>query len=482
MSTSAAAPAAAAEPASAPRLLLPAGLLAHLRARVPQIDGAEAWAVGGAWLTGVPGSPPLLPPGRAASVARALAEWIAICSPSSHLAALDGAALLSERAAYTGWQRRGAVTLGGAGRLLPLGAGPSGDAGEAFAAVSCARVDDPLLYGAAFGIEIAADDPWPELARAVAGVDAPTLRRVALELSLPCWPVEAPPQRASAARGEKFAEAFAEPVAGEHRPRDLSGARVVDFSSLWAGPLCANLLGLAGAEVIKVESVLRPDGARRGERDFYRMLHAGHRAVSFDPRDPASLAAIDSLVATADIVIEASRPRALARLGIDATRHVAGGATWVSITAAGRASERIGFGDDVAASAGLVAHPHAERPDAAPWFVGDAIADPLTGLLAAAICMTETVSAGSRTGELWDLSMRDIVRFTFAFDEVLTAEGRPLPGTPLPSAVQPRRRPGDEAGLPHGTPEPSGPPELGADNPELLGLPVPEPDSAERHG
>ena len=38
---------------------------------------------------------------------------------------------------------------------------------------------------------------------------------------------------------------------------------VVDLSALWAGPLCAHLLGLAGARVVKVESLGRPDGARR---------------------------------------------------------------------------------------------------------------------------------------------------------------------------------------------------------------------------
>ena len=50
----------------------------------------------------------------------------------------------------------------------------------------------------------------------------------------------------------------------------------------------------------------------------------------------------------------------------------------VSITAFGRDSNRIGFGDDVAAAAGLVALDDAGDP----VFCGDAIADPLTGLTA----------------------------------------------------------------------------------------------------
>ena len=40
--------------------------------------------------------------------------------------------------------------------------------------------------------------------------------------------------------------------------------RIVDLSALWAGPLCAHLLQLAGASVVKLESTRRPDGARFG--------------------------------------------------------------------------------------------------------------------------------------------------------------------------------------------------------------------------
>ncbi|WRZ90036.1 CoA transferase [Streptomyces sp. NBC_01007] len=51
---------------------------------------------------------------------------------------------------------------------------------------------------------------------------------------------------------------------------------MVDLSALWAGPLCAHLLGLTGARITKVESAARPDGARRGSAEFYRLLHQGH--------------------------------------------------------------------------------------------------------------------------------------------------------------------------------------------------------------
>jgi crotonobetainyl-CoA:carnitine CoA-transferase CaiB-like acyl-CoA transferase len=185
-------------------------------------------------------------------------------------------------------------------------------------------------------------------------------------------------------------------------PRPVDGLLVVDFSALWAGPLCAQLLGLAGARVVKVETPTHPDGARRGHPGFYWLLHAGHRSVVLDPTTSAGRRALAELVEAADIVIEASRPRALARFGLDAHAAVAAGTTWISITAAGRSSDRIGFGDDVAASAGLVAH----DDRGAPVFCGDAIADPLTGLTAAALALTAPANG---SGMLWDLAMTDVV-------------------------------------------------------------------------
>ena len=187
-------------------------------------------------------------------------------------------------------------------------------------------------------------------------------------------------------------------------PRSVEGLLVVDFSALWAGPLCAHLLGLAGAQVVKVETPTRPDGARRGYPGFYRLLHAGHRSVVLDPSLPADRAGLAALVDAADIVIEASRPRALAGFGLDMQAAVAAGTTWISITAAGRSSQRVGFGDDVAAAAGLVVY------DAAgPVFCGDAIADPLTGLTAAALALTAPADG---SGVLWDVAMAGVVAAT----------------------------------------------------------------------
>ena len=103
--------------------------------------------------------------------------------------------------------------------------------------------------------------------------------------------------------------------------------------------------------------------------------------------------ALRSLVATADVVIEASRPRALEQLGIDATALVAGDGprAWLSITGHGRtgpAREWVAFGDDAAVAGGLVAW-----DGEGPVFCADAIADPATGVVAA-VAVLEALAAG----------------------------------------------------------------------------------------
>ena len=99
-------------------------------------------------------------------------------------------------------------------------------------------------------------------------------------------------------------------------PRRADGLLVADLSSLWAGPLCGQLLARAGAVVVKVESPSRPDGTRRGEPAFFDWMNAGKLSycVDFDSDSDALRRLLDA----ADIVIEGSRPAALRRRGLSA--------------------------------------------------------------------------------------------------------------------------------------------------------------------
>ena len=211
--------------------------------------------------------------------------------------------------------------------------------------------------------------------------------------------------------------------------RALAGTVVADLSSMWAGPLCARLLGLAGATVIKVESPGRPDGARSGNREFFDWLHAGHRSLAVDFAAGAGRTALMSLLEVADVVVESSRPRALAALGV-APGMIAHppGQVWLSITGYGRSMpERVAFGDDAAVAGGLVGWTDSEwagAEGAGPVFCADAIADPLAGACGA-LAVALSRSAGG--GELIDLPMRDVAA---AFAAAAPDHGPPHHGPP----------------------------------------------------
>ena len=79
---------------------------------------------------------------------------------------------------------------------------------------------------------------------------------------------------------------------------------------------------------------------------------------------------------------------------------------WLSITAYGRTGpwrDRVGFGDDCAAAGGLVAW----TADRSPAFVADAVADPLTGMVAAAL-VADAVRDGG--GVVLDVALREVAR------------------------------------------------------------------------
>jgi CoA-transferase family III len=299
-------------------------------------------------------------------------------------AELDVYALVAMRAQTHAFTRQGATSCGGASRLIRTGDG--------WSALTLARDDDVAALEAWLETAIDPADPWDTIARVVASRPGKELWDRAGLLGLPFAILGLHARRAAVVR---------EPI-GKCVPRPLEGARVVDFSSLWAGPLCAHLLSRLGARVTKVESTTRPDGARLGPAAFYDALHRGNELVVVDFTTNEGRARLQQLVSDADVVIEASRPRALAVLGVSPS--VAPRATaWVSITGYGRSepwSDRVAFGDDAAVAGGLVAY-----DKNGPVFCGDAIADPLSGLVAAA-AVAEQFRSGQRA--LVDVAMASV--------------------------------------------------------------------------
>ncbi|WNM31736.1 CoA transferase [Streptomyces sp. Li-HN-5-11] len=289
---------------------------------------------------------------------------------------VDLPTVLFLRARLAGLPPPGRTSAGGSCRLL--------ETADGWAAINLARPEDQASLPALLALLTAPDT---DLVTAAAGT---TARRLADSAQLVGIAAAA---LGSAGGGRAPVHAR---LHGERHPRPLAGLRVVDLSALWAGPLCARLLGLAGARVTKVESTMRPDGAWSGHPEFYRWLHHGHDGLVLDFASGALADVLDR----ADVVIEASRPRALRRLGVHAEEFLAArpGRVWVGITGYGRDDDRIAFGDDAAVAGGLTGR----DARGAPVFLGDALADPVTGLYAAQ-AVARSLAAGG--GELLCVSM-----------------------------------------------------------------------------
>ena len=323
--------------------------------------------------------------------------------------ALDAAELLTGRAALLGLSPPGRISAGGATRLMRSAHG--------WCALTLSRQVDVDAVPALLESEAAGDDPWPAAEQWVADNTSADVTARARLLGLP-----------AASLGEtRAAPPRITTLGTATTAREPSGLLVADLSSMWAGPLCGQLLAQAGAIVVKVETRARPDGTRAGSSTFFDWMNSGKLSYAVDLDEPAGLR---RLLEAADVVIESSRPASLAHRGLgptDVARR--DGRVWVRITGHGADGERanwVAFGDDAAVSGGLVGGTEDE-----PEFCGDAIADPLTGLHAA-LLVAESLSHGG--GELLALSMAAVAA-TYATDD-RTTETR-CAATPAPSVPAP---------------------------------------------
>ena len=215
----------------------------------PSTSAAQDWVESGASpLTGRADGPELSSASRPATFIRGvLLAFDAMTDRWGRAPAIDGATLLSERAALTARTRNGATSVGGATRLLR--------SEDNWIALSLARESDhelvPALIEADAGNVV--DDPWPSVAAWIQGRSSAQVVERATLLGLPVAEL------------------------GETRPswppwnltrRDAGRAQptarplVVNLGALWAGPLCAQLLAQAGCRVIDVESARRRDPTR----------------------------------------------------------------------------------------------------------------------------------------------------------------------------------------------------------------------------
>jgi hypothetical protein len=367
---------------------------------------ASRWGDSGlAWLTGRPDGPPDFSRAGILSRARSVADRLRAATGVS----VDVDTLLGGRAALLGSNRGGRVSAGGASRLLA--------ATDGWCAITLSRRDDIDAVPALLQADAPPGDPWPPLADWVGRRPAADVTARARLLDIPAATlaetVAAPPLvRATGPRAD---------------PRTPPGAIVADLSSMWAGPLCGRLLARAGAVVIKVESSRRPDGTRLGPRPFFDWMNFEKLSYALDFEHDTD--ALRDLLAAADVVIEGSRPAALRRRGLGPDGIPARpGRVWLRITGHGADPEHanlVAFGDDAAVSGGLVGGAAGD-----PVFCGDAIADPLTGLEAAA-AVADCLSRGG--GQVIEFSMAAVTA-TYAALPTCAPRSRCVAVPPRPPA------------------------------------------------
>ena len=198
---------------------------------------------------------------------------------------------------------------------------------------------------------------------------------------------------------------------GDPQP-PLAGLRVIDMSTVLAGPNCARYLADFGADVIKVE---RPGGdslrnmAWRDPRDgaglWWKLVNRNQRTVVLDVKDDADRAVLLGLVDDAHVLVENSRPGTMERLGLGPEVLFDRNPTLVMTRVSGVGqdgpySNRAGFATIAEAMSGLAAL--SGEPDGQPLLPPIALTDEVTGLAAAFATM---VALHSGVGQVVDANL-----------------------------------------------------------------------------
>lgn len=196
-------------------------------------------------------------------------------------------------------------------------------------------------------------------------------------------------------------------------PGPLAGIRVVDCSTVLAGPYATMLLGDLGADVIKVEP---PDGdATRGwgppwvgdpadgtrTAAYYLAVNRNKRSIRLDLRRDAGREVLGRLLDTADVFVENFRAGTLDRMGFGNAEVTARNPALVHLAITGYGADtpdpaRPGYDFVIQAESGLMSITGAagDGPGAEPTKVGVALSDVLTGLNAAVAILAALVDIG----------------------------------------------------------------------------------------
>ncbi len=186
----------------------------------------------------------------------------------------------------------------------------------------------------------------------------------------------------------------------------LEGVRILDLTTMVAGPVAAMMLADQGADVIKVESpagdlMRRFAFARNGMSASFLSCNRNKRSLAIDLKAAEGLRIMSKLIATADILMHNFRPRAAERIGLgeDAVRAISPNIIYVSISGFGESgpySNQRAYDPVIQALSGL-AEIQRDRDTGRPRMVRTIIADYTTALTAAQ-AISAALFARQRTG------------------------------------------------------------------------------------
>ncbi len=202
----------------------------------------------------------------------------------------------------------------------------------------------------------------------------------------------------------------------------LAGVRILDFTAFLAGPMCTEYLASLGADVVKIESVQRPDPMRYTVRvdasvdrwyelgGIFHSANLGKRSVTLNLGDPRGRDLALRLVSESDVVVENFTPRVMEHFGLDFESLAAVNSEVIMVRMPGFGLEgpwrdRPGFAATMEQVSGLA------------WITGytdrlpiiPGICDPLAGMHAA-FAVVSALEHRARTGQgqLIELAMIDL--------------------------------------------------------------------------
>jgi crotonobetainyl-CoA:carnitine CoA-transferase CaiB-like acyl-CoA transferase len=187
----------------------------------------------------------------------------------------------------------------------------------------------------------------------------------------------------------------------------LAGVRVLDLTTMVAGPVATRMLADQGADVIKIES---PHGdlmrhfnpMRNGMSASFLSCNRNKRSLAVDLKRAEGLAIVHKLIATADVLVHNFRPGAVERIGLgeDTVREIRRDIVYVSISGFGDSgpyANQRAYDPVMQALSGL-AEIQTDRDTGRPRMVRTIIADKTTALTAAQ-AITAALFARERSGQ-----------------------------------------------------------------------------------